>query len=722
MHIELFHYFFFGRTLKHFPEIFICTPVFMSFQPLRRFSGQILKEESTSLAQVIQTYAKTKQLNKGKELHAQLLRTGYPLCIFLTNHLLNMYSKCGEVEYALKVFDEMPQRNLVSWTAMITGFSQNLRFSETLKAFSQMRGAGENPTQFAFASVIRACVLLGSIEIGKQLHSLALKLGLACELFVGSNLADMYSKCGFIVDACKVFEEMPFKDAVSWTSMIDGYGKSGDFEAALLTYKRMINDGIGVDKHVLSSALSACSALKACKFGKCLHSTVVKSGLEVEVPVGNALTDMYSKSGDMENASNVFRIDSERRNIVTYSSLINGYVEMDEIEKAFSLFVDLQRGGVEPNQFTFSSLIKACANQAALEQGIQLHAQVVKFNFDRDNFVSSALVDMYGKCGLLDHSIQVFDDISTPTEVAWNSLLSVFALHGLGKDALKTFCRMVQSGVKPNAITFISLLTGCSHAGLVEEGLNYFNSMEKTHGIVPRAGHYSCVIDLLGRAGRLKEAEEFINSMPIQPTAFGWCSFLGACTIHGDKERGKLAAEKLLQLEPENSGAHVLLSTIYAKEQKWEDFRDVRKMMRYSSMKKLPGYSWVDVGNKTHTFGAEDWSHPRKKEIYEKLDSLLDQIKKAGYVPNTDSVLHDMDDNSKAELLHHHSERIAIAFALISMPAGKPIIVKKNIRVCLDCHSAIKYISKAVGRTIIVRDNSRFHHFADGLCSCGDYW
>ncbi|PRQ43894.1 putative DYW domain-containing protein [Rosa chinensis] len=240
---------------------------------------------------------------------------------------------------------------------------------------------------------------------------------------------------------------------------------------------------------------------------------------------------------------------------------------------------------------------------------------------------------------------------------------------------------MVLAGVKPNAITFISLFTGCSHSGLVEEGLKYFYSVEKTYGMVPRAGHYFCVIDLLGWAGRLEEAKEFINSMPMQPNAFGW---------------GKLAAEKLIQLEPENSGAHVFLSTLHAKEQKWEDFRSVRKMMRDSSMKKLPGYSWVDVGNKTHVFGAEDWSHPQKKEIYETLDSLLDQIKKAGHVPNTDLVLHDMDDNSKVELLHHHSGRIAIAFALISMPAGKPIIVKTNIRVCLDCHSAIKYVSLVV--------------------------
>ncbi|KAI8015955.1 Pentatricopeptide repeat-containing protein [Camellia lanceoleosa] len=328
---------------------------------------------------------------------------------------------------------------------------------------------------------------------------------------------------------------------------------------------------------------------------------------------------------------------------------------------------------------------------------------------------------MYGKCGLLDHSIQVFEEIEYPTEVAWNLLVSVFAQHGWGKDAMKTFDKMIVNGVKPNAITFISLLNGCSHAGLVEEGLNYFHSMEKIYGITPRSEHYSCVIDLLGRAGKLKEVEEFINSMPFEPNAFGWCSYLGACKLHGDKERGKLAAEQLMRLEPENSGAHVLLSNIYAKEQQWDDVRSVRKMMRDGNVKKSPGYSWVDIGNKTHVFGVEDWSHPKKKEIYEKLDSLLDQIKKAGYVAFTDSIPLDMDNNMKEKVLHRHSERIAIAFALISMPVGKLIIVKKNLRVCVDCHSAIKFISKVVGRKIIVRDNSRFHHFEDGLCSCGDY-
>ncbi|XP_022767089.1 pentatricopeptide repeat-containing protein At4g33170-like [Durio zibethinus] len=684
--------------------------------------GKLMLKDSKSLAKIIQNLAQTKQLLKGKQLHSQLISSGYPLCTFLTNHLLNMYSKCGQLDYSVKLFEKMSERNLVSWTAMVTGFSQNLHYLEAITTFSQMRIAGENPTQFAFSSVIKACASVGLVEFGKQMHCLALKFGFGLDIFVGSNLVDMYSKCGVMLNAYKVFQEMECKDKVLWTALIDGYAKNGLFKDALLAYKKMVNEGIAIDKFVLCSTLSACAALKVLDFGKYLHSVMVKKGFDLEISVGNALTDMYSKVGDMDSASNVFGIDSECRNTVSCSSLIDGYVEMDRMEDALSVFVELRRQGIQSNEFTFSSLIKACASQAALEQGTQLHAQVIKFNFDGNPFVSSVLVDMYGKCGLVDDSIWIFDEIENATEIAWNSMLSVFAQHGLGKDAIEFFNRMKNVGVEPNAITFVSLLRGCSHSGLLEEGLSLFNAMEKTYGIVPREEHYSCVIDLLGRAGQLKEAEDFINKMPFEPNAFGWCSFLGACKIHGDKERGKLAAEKLMELEPDNSGAPVLLSNIYAKEQQWEDVRTLRKMMQDGNIKKLPGYSWVDVGNRTHIFGVEDWSHPQKKAIYEKLDSLSDEIKKAGYVPCTDSIPLDMDVGVKEKILQHHSERIAIAFALISMPSGKPIIVKKNLRVCVDCHSAIKYISKVIGRKIIVRDNSRFHHFSDGLCSCGDFW
>ncbi|XVF07675.1 hypothetical protein REPUB_Repub06bG0160300 [Reevesia pubescens] len=321
-----------------------------------------------------------------------------------------------------------------------------------------MRIAGENLTQFYFSSVIKACASLGLVECGKQMHCLALKFGFGLDIFVGSNLVDMYSKRGVMVNAYKVFQGMDVKMRSCGLLLIDGYAKNGLSEDALLAYKNM-------------------------------------KGFELEISVGNALIDMYTKVGDMDSASNVFGIDSDIRNIVSCSSLIDGY---------------------------------ACASQAALDQGTQLRAQVIKFNFDGNHFVSSVLVDMYEKCGLLDDSIQVFDEIENATEIAWNSMLCVLAQHGLGKDAVEIFNRMKNEGVEPNTITFVSLLRGCSDSGLVEEGLSFFNAMEKTYGVVPREEHYS------------------------------------SCKIHGDKERGKLAAEKLMKLEPENSGDPVLLSNIYA--------------------------------------------------------------------------------------------------------------------------------------------------------------
>ncbi|KAJ0973417.1 hypothetical protein J5N97_021376 [Dioscorea zingiberensis] len=680
--------------------------------------------EPTILAQLIQSYARTAKLHRGKQLHARLIVAGalLPSSTFVANHLLNMYAKCGDLDHALSLFDVMPHRNLVTWTAMISGFSQNRVFDRALQTFTSMCSSGLKPTEFAFSSAIQASVSYGSAEFGKQLHSLSLKSGFSLELFVGSSLADMYSKFGSLANACRVFDEMPHKDEVSWNAMIDGYAKNGDFEEALAAFQSMIRENIVIDQHVLCSALSACGGVKTSSFGKSLHSLVVRLGFQMNTFICNALTDMYSKSGDMDSASRVTGMDSGSWNVVSCSSLIDGYVELEQIEKALTVYVESRRQGVEPNEFTFSSMLKACAGQAALEQGTQLHSQVIKTSFIKDPFVASVLIDMYGKCGLLTSSIQIFQEMWKPTEIAWNVILGVFAQHGRGKEAIETFNQMVSQGISPNHITFVSLLMACSHAGLVEEGLKYFNSMHDKYGVEPEEEHYSCVIDMLGRAGRLKEAEEFIMKMPFQPNAYGWCSLLGACRTHGDKVLGELAAEKLMKLEPENSGIHVLLANIYGKFGQWEDVKAVRKLMRDNRVKKLPGFSWVDVNNKTHVFGAEDWSHPQMKEINEKLEELSVLIREAGYVPFTGSLSCNVEESLKERLLNYHSERIAVAFALISMPTAKPIIVKKNLRVCVDCHTAIKLISKVVEREIIVRDSARFHHFADGLCSCGDYW
>ncbi|KAI3782409.1 hypothetical protein L2E82_12454 [Cichorium intybus] len=383
---------------------------------LFRMLTKHLQKHSNTLAHIIQSYAQCKQLSNGKLLHAQLITSAYPSSTYLTNHLLSMYARCGQLGYAYKLFDEMPQRNLVSWTAMISGFSQNSEFSESIATFCEMCASGESPNQFAFSSVIQACSSLKSVQVGKQIHCLALKVGFSYELFVGSNLADMYSKCGSIFEACMVFEEMPSKDEVSWNSMIHGYVKNGYNQEALVAFKKMLTEDITIDQHLLCSTLCACGPFKAYNLGKSLHSFIIKLGFEQHISVINALTDMYCKLGDMDSGSRFLKINPKGTNIISYTSLIDGYVESDQIEKAFSIFIELKRQRIEPNEFTFSSLIKACANHATLEQGAQLHALVIKHNLDQDPFVSSIIVDMYGKCGLLDHSLQAFERIFKPSE------------------------------------------------------------------------------------------------------------------------------------------------------------------------------------------------------------------------------------------------------------------------------------------------------------------
>ncbi|KAK3153987.1 hypothetical protein QOZ80_2BG0184320 [Eleusine coracana subsp. coracana] len=634
-----------------------------------------------------------------------------------------MYSRCADADSAALAFAAVPRPNLVSWTALVSGHARTSAHRPALDAFAAMRRAGVAPTEFALSSALGAAAALADPRAGAQMHSTAVILGLDAELFVASNLADMYSKCGLLAEACTVFDQMPHKDAVAWTAMIDGYAKNGVLHAAVLAFRDMRREGlVGADEHVFCSALSAAGGLKDGLVGRSIHCCVMKAGFDLDTIVRNALSDMYAKSGDVENASRVVKMDPGGWNVVSGTSLIDGYIETDHVEEALGVYIDLRRQGVEPNEFTFSSMIKGCAMQALLEQGVQLHAQVIKTSLISDSFIGSTLVDMYGKCGLISLSLQLFDEIEYHTEIAWNAVINVYAQHGHGREAIKAFDRMTSSGIRPNNITFVSLLTACSHAGLVDEGLKCFYSMKDAHGIEPKEEHYSCIIDMYGRAGRLDEAEKFISEMPIRPNAYGWCSLLGAYRMRGNKKLGEIAAQNLLKLEPGNTGIHVSLSGVYASLGQWDDVKAVRKLMRDSRIKKQPGFSWVDANKKTHVIGSEDWSHPQQEQIYEKLEKLSERIKEEGYVPDTSSLPLNLEDGAKERILRYHSERIAVAFALISMPATKPIIVKKNLRICLDCHSAMKFISKVESRDIIVRDNSRFHHFSEGRCSCGDYW
>lgn len=337
-------------------------------------------------------------------------------------------------------------------------------------------------------------------------------------------------------------------------------------------------------------------------------------------------------------------------------------------------------------------------------------------------YVGTSVVDMYCKCGRVEMARKAFNRMKDKNIKSWSAMVAGYGMHGRGREALHVFDEMLESGEKPNYITFVSVLAACSHSGLVNEGRHWFRVMKKDFGIDPGVEHYGCIVDLLGRAGCLTEAYGLIKEMRIKPDFVVWGALLSACRTHKDVELAEISADKLFELDPTNCGYYVLLSNIYADAGRWKDVERMRILIKNRGIAKPPGYSLVELKGKSHMFMVGDRRHPRHEEIYSYLEKLRIRMKEAGYVPDTGSVLHDVDEEEKETVLRVHSEKLALAFAILNTVPGSAILIIKNLRVCGDCHSAIKLIAKLEGREVVVRDSHRFHHFKDGLCSCGDYW
>lgn len=448
----------------------------------------------------------------------------------------------------------------------------------------------------------------------------------------------------------------------------------------------------------------------------------VRSSFVGDVFVASSLVDMYAKCGLLAEARNLFD-EMPKRNVVTWSGLITGYAHMGCDADAVRLFKSALEDGLRPNDFTYSCVLRVCGVSTLLELGSQIHCLCVKSSYDLSPFVGSSLISLYSKCGLVELSYKVFDAMPERNLGAWNAILIASAQHGHTSAAFERFKEMERSsGVCPNFITFLCLLTACSHAGLVDEGKRYFAMMSK-YRIQPGSQHYATIVDLLSRAGKLKEAMEVIEKMPIPPTESVWGALLMGCRLHNDTETAAYAAEKLFETGSTSSGAHVLLTNAYAAAGRYEDAARARKAMRDQGVKKETGLSWLEeIGGAVHTFVSGDRSHARSEEIYKILEEVGEKMEKAGYVVDTSYVLKDVDGEEKKRSAWYHSERLAIGFGLLTVPEGRPIRVMKNLRVCGDCHTAIKYVSKVTGRVVILRDNNRFHRFEDGVCSCGDYW
>lgn len=691
-------------------------------------------------------------LRLAREAHAFALKNGFLDGDerFAFNALLSMYARLGRVDDARMLFGSVgatdaPGGGVVTWNTMVSLLVQSGRCAEAIEVLYDMVARGVRPDGVTIASALPACSQLEMLSLGGEMHAYVLKdTELAANSFVASALVDMYASHERVDAARRVFDMVPgvHRQLGLWNAMVCGYAQAGMDENALELFARMEAEaGVIPSETTIAGVLPACARSETFAGKEAVHGYVVKRGMADNAFVQNALMDLYARLGDMDAARWIFAA-MEPRDVVSWNTLITGCVVQGHIHDAFQLVREMQQQGrftaaateygiagadeepVMPNNITLMTLLPGCAMLAAPARGKEIHGYAVRHALDSDVAVGSALVDMYAKCGCLALSRAVFDRLPKRNVITWNVLIMAYGMHGLGEEAIALFDRMVASDeAKPNEVTFIAALAACSHSGMVDRGLELFHSMKRNHGVEPTPDLHACAVDILGRAGRLDEAYSIIRSMePGEQQVSAWSSFLGACRLHRNVPLGEMAAERLFELEPDEASNYVLLCNIYSAAGLWEKSSEVRNRMRQRGVSKEPGCSWIEHDGVIHRFMAGESAHPESRLVHAHMDALWERMRDQGYTPDTSSVLHDIEESEKAAILRYHSEKLAIAFGLLRTPPGATIRVAKNLRVCNDCHEAAKFISRMVGREIVLRDVRRFHHFVDGACSCGDYW
>ncbi|CAK7345900.1 unnamed protein product [Dovyalis caffra] len=684
------------------------------------FSTSALRPDFYTFPPVVKA---CRDLLDGKKIHCLILKLGFEWDVFVAASLVHMYSRFGFLEGARKLFDDMPARDRGSWNAMISGYCQNGNAAEALNVTDKMRLEGVKMDAVTVTSILPVCAQLGDILSGKLIHLYVIKHGLEFELFVSNALINMYAKFGSLGPVEKLFDQMVVRDIVSWNSIIAAYEQNNNPVTALLFFDKMQQARVQPDLLTLVSLASIVAQLNDHRNGRSVHGFVLRKGWFMEhIIIGNAVVDMYAKIGVFDSARAVFE-GLPGKDVVSWNTLISAYAQNGLAGEAIEVYHMMEEHKeMIPNQGTWVSILPAYTHLGALQQGMRIHGRVIKNCLCSNVFVGTCLIDMYGKCGKLDDATSLLYEVPRESSVPWNAIISCYGVHGDGEKALELFREMRAERVKPDHITFVSLLSACSHSGLVSDAQWCFNVMQEEYGIEPSLKHYGCMVDLFGRAGKLEMAYNFIKDMPIQPDASAWGALLSACRIHGDIELGKYASERLFEVDTENVGYYVLLSNIYANAGKWEGVDTVRSLARGRGLRKTPGWSSVVTNNKVDVFYTGNRTHPNREEIYRELRDLTAKMKTMGYVPDFSFVLQDVEEDEKEHILMSHSERLAIAYGIISTPPKSPIRIFKNLRVCGDCHTVTKFISVITEREIIVRDSNRFHHFKGGTCSCGDYW
>ncbi|XP_020094311.1 pentatricopeptide repeat-containing protein At5g39350 [Ananas comosus] len=531
----------------------------------------------------------------GAAVHRTVLASGFGSDAYVRNALIAMYMNCRDKDAAAKVFDEMANRSVVSWNTMISGCFRNGCADEALAVFDRMVvGGGVEIDRATVVSVLPACAHLRDLGRGRRVNKLVDELGLGAYVPVRNSLIDMYAKCGDLREARRVFEDGKFeRDVVSWTAMIGGYVHNGSPNEALALSYRMLQLGVRPNAVTMASLLSACTSLASIFHGKCIHALLIRLRLESDIIVETALIDMYAKSDNVELGLKVF--DKGSRRTATWNAIISGNARNGEPISAIRHFKLMLEEAVRPDLATIASLLPAYAEAADLQRAGNIHCCLLKTGFLQSMEATTGLIDIYAKAGNLDAAWVLFHGLRVKDFVAWSAIIAGYGMHGHARVALLLLNRMVESGIEPNEVTFTSLLYSCSHAGLIDEGVRLFDRMIKVHRLKPNVDHYACVVDLLGRAGRLEEAYGLIREMPFEPNYAVWGALLGGCVTYANVELGELAAKHLFEIEPENTGNYVLLGNIYAALGRWQDVATVRKMMVGRGLVKDAGCSLIEA-------------------------------------------------------------------------------------------------------------------------------
>ncbi|GAA0174595.1 hypothetical protein LIER_27958 [Lithospermum erythrorhizon] len=607
-------------------------------------------------------------LRPAKQLHSHLIISHYTIDNFLASKLISLYSKCQKIKDAHQVFDKMIHRNIFTLNAMLIGYCSNDLYVETLELFSDFfcgNSYGDvKPDHFTISSVLKAFSgLFTDVLLSRMCHCFVVKNGFDSDVFVLNGLITFYSRCDDMVSARGLFDVMDERDLVTWNSMISGYSQGGFYEECKEMYGELLNlDGLMPNAITLVSVLQACAHSDDLILGMEVHKYAIDKGLEMDLSLCNSIISLYAKCGSLEYARELLEEMSEKDEI-TYGALISGYMVHGFVDEALSLFREMRKPGLsswnaviaglvqnnvyegvlglvnemqvsgfKPNSVTLSIILPTISYFSNLKAGKELHSYAIKNNYDRNVYVATAVIDTYAKLGFIDGARIVFNKSEARSVIIWTAIISAYAAHGDAHAAILLFDEMMLDGIVPDAVTFTSVLAACAHSGLVDEAQRVFNSLFPKYGIHPMVEHYACMVGVFSRAGKLREALEFITKMPIEPSAGVWGALLNGASVSGDVELGKLASNHLFEMEPENTGNYVIMANLYAKAGRWHEAERVREKMKNIGLHKIAGSSWIETPHGVHCFVAKDESNTRSEEIYDTICGLLKLMMEEGYV------------------------------------------------------------------------------------------